>query len=220
MHGRVIVAGVLLLLVVSGIAGQSGTVAVAQSASSGNARVRIAVLDLKNESQKPDPHLARYFADRLTFELLAQRRYDLLDRGEIAHTLGRDSIPIGQDLSTDQILQVGKDLNVDIVVMGTISEYAEPDIESPRSLVGLYVKLLSAHDGSLLAMARYRRAGREDMVSLSEQVTYDIARALARKLKTAEKIVWAQRKAEQQTTAPPSSSSEGLMPSEEPPPLK
>jgi TolB-like protein len=199
MVGSILVG--LFLWVHSGVSGEAQT-------APASGRIRIAVLDLKNESPRPDPRLARYFADRLTFELLAARRYDLVDRGEIAHVLQKDSIPIGQDLSVDQILTVGKGLGVDVLVMGTISEYDEGDIDIAKGRAGIYAKLVSARDGSLLGMARYRKQGGSDMIALSEEVTYQIARGLVKKLKSSERLLYAQRKAAQ-TAGPRTQSSPG-----------
>jgi len=149
--------------------------------------IRIAVLDLKNESRRPDPRIGRIIADRLTFELLSLKRYELVERGQLGYILEEEQIPKGEDLSTEQIQRLGRRLNVDILIQGSISEYAEGDIEARDQRVGIFLKLISTIDGSLLGMASYRKESRKDLTMLTEEVTCLLAKGLGRKLKKMEK---------------------------------
>jgi TolB-like protein len=156
-------------------------------------KLRIAVPDFANHSRNHGNSLGDFFADRMTHELFRFQRFKLVERGEVNAALALEKIDQPSDeLSTEEIRRIGKRLGADALILGEITEYQTGDFETGPSRVGVLVRLVSCKDGALLGMERTRaKAGKGDLVVLSEKAVAKAAGALSRPLCQAEKALCA-----------------------------
>lgn len=142
----------------------------------------IAVLDFSNESRQGGSLIGKHITERLTFHLLSSGKYILVDRGEILNVLEKEKITSVDALSKEEIERIGKSLNVDFLISGTLIEYKEGDIESKKQRIGLLVKLLRVEDGSLVAIENFRKKSGKDLISLTEEAVSKIAKRITARL--------------------------------------
>lgn len=148
----------LLAIAVSGCGG-TGTTVFLHDAYNFQYVERVAVIPFDNASENQGAGIrsTRIF----TSELLAAKAFDVVEPGEVARVLEQYNIVRTAKLSTEQILAIGKDLRVQGLILGSVTESAS--VRSGSSLthkVTMVVRMVDTEVGTTVWSATATGGGR------------------------------------------------------------
>lgn len=116
-----------------------------------NARARrVVVLPLDNLTTTPNA--GRIVGDLLTTELLAKTRFVLLERSEMMEKLsgGAQNVDPQEVLDKAAAYKIGRDLGVDTVVFGSVTEFRYKRGLDEDPIVGVTLRLLDIPENKIL----------------------------------------------------------------------
>ena len=137
---------------------------------------RMGVLDFRNSSETLSIDLERRLTEATRFELFTKGRYSLAGQGEME--AAREELKINSDrsLSREEIKNLGKDLNIDLLVWGEVLEYESADVLRAFNSVRVMLSLADAMSGEEVGMIEY---GESSMIETAESLARRvIARAV------------------------------------------
>jgi TolB-like protein len=108
---------------------------------------RIAVIPFENLSS--DPSSGKYVTRILITELLAQEVFEIVEPGEVTAYLSKQSTMRADELSIAQMQDLGKALNVQGIVFGTVGESGQfRSGNLSTHVVSLDIRMVSVENGA------------------------------------------------------------------------
>lgn len=107
-----------------------------------------AVLPMVNLSTYP--HAGRIVGDIFTTELYALSDFQLMESTAVLDSLLGDAVDLDEVLEKMVVLDVGKQLGVDTVIYGSVSEYRYKRGLNEDPVVGINIRLLDVKSGKIL----------------------------------------------------------------------
>ncbi len=120
---------------------------------------RVAVVPFENltRDQGAGFRTTRYFVS----ELLAAEAFDVVEPGEVARALEKHGEVRTAQLTQAQVIEIGKDLNVQGIILGSISESTTTRSGSGNfSVVTLVVRMLETEKGTTVWSTTHTEGGR------------------------------------------------------------
>lgn len=133
MNRKGFTLGAMLLLLIGVGACSSGTSSFIRTDADFSFVSRAAILPFQNLSQ--DLHAGTRMQSVFMASVLEQDALAMVDLGETLNSMGKLRIPAGAALSPEQIVALGKDLQVDALFMGTVEEYGIERMSNERVVV-------------------------------------------------------------------------------------
>lgn len=124
-------------------------------------------------------------SDVFVTELLKTRRYELIERSQLANVLGEAEVALS-GLTTGQAARLGQMVGADGVIIGTVSEYenvAQRGHVVP--VVGVSVRLIDSASGRILWSVDHASQGTRgtSLAQHSRTVVHEMTAALYRQLR-------------------------------------
>ncbi|OQX51663.1 MAG: hypothetical protein B5M53_10695 [Candidatus Cloacimonas sp. 4484_209] len=143
--------------------------------------IKIAVLDFSNHSTTTDLRLGRELAERLSYEVFAQSkgRIEVIDRNYIVSILKKMNLSFTNTFSKDELIALANSLNIDFIIKGTVINYTTMVMDNGENSIEVIVSLISAKDGSTIAMLKLRRETK-DPQKLVETVSGEAGKRIVR----------------------------------------
>jgi len=148
-----------------------------------HARARwVAVLPLVNLTSYPNA--GRIVGDLLTTELYALTDFQLMERTDMLQKLKGKDEDIDEVIDRSAALKVGKELGVDTLIYGSVTEYRYKRGLDEDPVVGLNIRMLDIGTGDVLWAGSESRTGGcfwmcEDSVNrLAQEACHDMVRAM------------------------------------------
>lgn len=133
--------------------------------------LRVAVIPFENLSAHPSAGLI--CAQLMATELYQRRLFNLLEETEIRRTLADNQVDVAKLADRTYALEVARLLEVDAVLLGSVSDYGYQHGLREEPTVGLNVRLVAATDGSVLWASSHADVGagmfRRDSVNATAQ---------------------------------------------------
>ena len=141
-----------------------------------------AVLPLMNLTSYP--HAGRIVGDLLTTELYALTDFLLMERTEMLEKLKKDEEDLDVVMEKAVALRVGKQLGVDTVIFGSVTEYRYKRGLDEDPVVGISVRMLDVNTGKIIWAGSQSETGGcfwfcEDSLS---RLTQKVCNALVRRM--------------------------------------
>jgi TolB-like protein len=142
----------------------------------------VAVLPLVNLTSYPNA--GRIVGDLLTTELYAQTEFQLMERTEMLEKLKGKTDDLDEVLDRSVALKVGKELGVDTLIYGSVTEYRYKRGLDEDPVVGVNIRMLDVNKGEVLWAGSESRTGGcfwlcEDSVNrLAQQTCHDMVKAM------------------------------------------
>ena len=120
---------------------------------------RVAVVPFENLSSEQG--ISNYTTRVFLTELLATGSFDIVEPGEVTRVVGSLGTGRGAELSLEQLKKVGKDLNVQAVIFGTVGESADVRSNSGVNahVVSLDVRMVDTEAGTTIWSAVVNTSG-------------------------------------------------------------
>ncbi|WP_319523570.1 GNA1162 family protein [Breoghania sp.] len=113
------------------------------------ARARyVAVLPMVNLSSYP--HAGRIVGDILTTELYAQSGFHLMEQSLVISRLRQNALEIDDALDKTEVLDAARELGVDTVIYGSVSEYRYKRGLNEDPVVGVNLRMIDAKSKKVL----------------------------------------------------------------------
>jgi polysaccharide biosynthesis protein PelC len=136
----------LIALLTAGCASTISTVFVNPEFGFGGVE-RVAVVPFENLSS--DQGIGDYVTRVFLTELLAAKAFDIIEPGEVTHYLAAKGIAKSNEETIDQIKEMGKTLNVQAVIFGSIGESTPYRSGTQAShILSLNVRMVGVETGS------------------------------------------------------------------------
>ena len=116
-----------------------------------------AVLPMVNLSSYP--HAGRIVSDILTTELYAQSNFQLMESSTVINRLQGDALDLDEVLDKMVVLDVGRQLGVDTVIYGSVSEYRYKRGLNEDPVVGINLRMLDVKTKRILWAGSKSRTG-------------------------------------------------------------
>jgi len=143
---------------------------------------RVAIFPFSNMSQ--DMQAAPRVQSIFVAGLLEQGGLTLVDEGEVLHTLERMKISPEAALSTEQVVALGKALNVQGIFFGSVEEYGQTRINNSQVYhITAAFSLLETETGSLVWNSQVSKSGTSFWRRLfggGSASLYDVSRSAVR----------------------------------------
>jgi curli biogenesis system outer membrane secretion channel CsgG len=108
----------------------------------------VAVLPLVNLTSYP--HAGRIVGDLLTTELYASTRFRIMERTSLLEALKGASTDLDEVLDNTVALKIGRDLGVDTVVFGSVTEYRYKRGLDEDPVVGINIRMLDVKSREII----------------------------------------------------------------------
>ncbi len=120
---------------------------------------RVAVIPFENLSKDQG---AAFRATRLFLtELLSSEAFEVIEPGEVKRVVEKTGSTRTADLTKDQIIQIGKELKVQALFFGTISESTvQRSGTSMNAVVTMVVRLVETETGATIWSATHTQSGK------------------------------------------------------------
>jgi len=145
---------------------------------------RVAVVPFENLSN--DQGAGARLTHLFMTELLSAEVFDIVEPGEVVKVLGKYSLPRTDLITVDQAKELGKSLNVQALIIGTVNESTENRASGgPATVVTLDVRMIETETGETIWSATNTEGSRTFLSSLfgTEQRSYsEVARRCVRKI--------------------------------------
>lgn len=124
-------------------------------------------------------------SDMFVTEILKTRRYELIERSQLAGVLGEAEVALS-GLTTGQAAQLGQMVGADAVIIGTVSEYenvAQRGYTLP--VVGVSVRMIDSTSGRILWSVDHAAQGPRGttLAQHSRSVVHEMTAALYRQIR-------------------------------------
>lgn len=124
-------------------------------------------------------------SDMFVTEILKTRRYQLIERSQLAGVLGEAEVALS-GLTTGQAAQLGKMVGADAVIIGTVSEY-ENVAQRGHALpvVGVSVRMIDSGSGRILWSVDHAAQGQRGttLAQHSRSVVHEMTAGLYRQIR-------------------------------------
>jgi hypothetical protein len=136
----------LIVLLMGGCASTISTVFINPEFGFGGVE-RVAIVNFENLSS--DQGVGDYVTRVFLTELLAAKAFDIVEPGEVSHYLAAKGITKNSEETVDQIKDMGKTLNVQAVIFGSIGESTQYRSNTQAShILSLTVRMVGTETGS------------------------------------------------------------------------
>lgn len=145
---------------------------------------RVAVLPLVNLTAYP--HAGRIVGDLLTTEIYAQTRFEVMEETRLREALQGDAPEIEPVIDRAVALEVGRDLDVDTVIFGSVTEFRYKRGLDEDPVVGINLRMLDvARDRILWAGSQSDGGGcfwmcEDSLNRLAQRVCCDLVTAMVK----------------------------------------
>jgi hypothetical protein len=173
------------LLALSGCGQVLRTTAVDQEQINSRAR-KVVVLPLVNLTSTPNAGLI--VGELLSTEVMAQTNFRILERSEMMAFLSSGKSEVQEVLEKSAAAKVGRELGVDTVIYGAVTEYRYKKGVDEDPVVGITVRMLDIPESKILwaesvTATGSTYAGRSSLSTLSHALCADMVHTLASRLK-------------------------------------
>jgi len=145
---------------------------------------RAAVLPFANLTN--DQGIGRYSMRVFITELLAEHVFDIVETGEVSAYIAKHNIASTDELSIEQITDMGKALNVQAIILGTVGESAPFRSGNLNTyVISMDVRMISVEDGTTTWSASVTTGGPAflpRLFGLGERSRSQIVRKVVRKV--------------------------------------
>lgn len=108
----------------------------------------VAVLPLVNLTSYP--HAGRIVGDLLTTELYASTRFMIMERTAMLEALKGESSDLDEVMDRTVALKIGRDLGVDAVIFGSVTEYRYKRGLDEDPVVGINIRMLDVKSRDII----------------------------------------------------------------------
>ena len=117
----------------------------------------------------------------MSYEVFAQSkgRIEVIDRNYIVSILKKMNLSFTNTFSKDELIALANSLNIDFIIKGTVINYTTMVMDNGENSIEVIVSLISAKDGSTIAMLKLRRETK-DPQKLVETVSGEAGKRIVR----------------------------------------
>ncbi len=171
-----------LFLVVAGCAGMGSTVFVHQNYNF-NFVEKVAVIPFENLSN--DQGASARVSHLFITELLATDAFEVVEPGEVLNAISKLSLTRTDMLSEDQAKQLGKALDVQAVILGSVNESSATQAANRQIVVTLDVRMVETESAQTVWSATHTEGSKSFLASLfgtSQKSQSEVSRQCVRKV--------------------------------------
>ncbi len=171
-----------LILVVAGCAGMGSTVFVHQNYNF-NFVEKVAVIPFENLSN--DQGASARVSHLFITELLATDAFDVVEPGEVLNAISKLSLTRTDMLSEEQAKQLGKTLDVQAVILGSVNESSAIQTANRQIVVTLDVRMVETESAQTVWSATHTEGSKSFLSSFfgtGQKSQSEVARQCVRKV--------------------------------------
>ena len=184
MRRIIVMALCVALLALSGCGQVLRTTAVDQTQLNSRAR-KVVVLPLVNLTSTPNAGLI--VGELLSTEVMAQTNFRMLERSEMMEHLASGKTEVQEVLEKSAAAKMGRELGVDTVIYGAVTEFRYKRGVDEDPVVGITVRMLDIPETRILwaesvTATGSMYGGRSSLSTLAHALCADMVRTLASKM--------------------------------------